>query len=177
MTLSLKEEYLKVSFGVIVYIIVISILYLIYGALQFYNGIVDWWLPWLGSEVQLGFRVLDTYIPNVFPDPFSGLSLMIIGSLLIRAVQLSRSNYVKGLGFLFVGWLLGMILMALNISVIFADVLDAYYPLVWGESVEGWTLASDPWGIAPHLLIGILIIPIYWSTKGIKEIIRGLMPK
>jgi hypothetical protein len=177
MALSIKDKDLEISPGWTAYIIAISALYLIYGLLQFYDGIVDWWLPWLGNEVQLGIKVLDTYIPNTFPDPFSGLSLVIVGLLLLRATQLYRSNHVKGLGFLFVGWLLATILMTLNALVIFADILDAYYPLVWGESVEGWTLASDAWGVAPHLLIGILALPIYWSTKGIKEIIRGLKPK
>jgi hypothetical protein len=173
----LKNDDLKISTNWKAYIIAVSALYLAYGLLQFYNGIVDWWLPWAGSEVQLGFKVLGTYIPNAFPDPFSGISLMIVGLILLRAIQLYRSDYAKGLGFLFVGWLLAVILMILNTLVIFADILDAYYPLVWGESVEGWTLASDAWGIAPHLILGILAIPVYWSTRGIKMIIRGLTPK
>ncbi|MCE4605961.1 MAG: hypothetical protein F7B59_01320, partial [Desulfurococcales archaeon] len=98
--------------------------------------------------------------------------------ILVRSIQLyGRSEYVKAMGFLFVGWALGLILMILNVLVIFADVLDAYYPLLWGESVEGWCLANDPWGISPYLILGIFAIPIYWSNAGIKRMLRGIIPK
>jgi hypothetical protein len=174
----LEEKDLRISPIVRGYILIISILYIVYGLLQFYNGIGYTWIPWLGNEINLGVNVLDTYIPNAFPDPFSGLTLIIVGLILARSIQLyHRADYVKATGFLFVGWTLGVILMILNILIILADILDAYYPLIWGESVEGWTLSSDPWGIAPHLIIGILLLPVYWHTTSIKQIIRGLIPE
>ena len=53
---------------------ILSILYPIYGAIQFYKGAVAWWLPWIGGEeIQLGVKVGDAYIPNIFPDPFLSL--------------------------------------------------------------------------------------------------------
>ena len=66
-------------------------------------------------------------------------------------------------------------MLILNITVIIADILDVYYPSLWGETIEeGWALASDRWGIAPHLIIGIIALPIYWSVKDmIKELIPG----
>jgi hypothetical protein len=179
MTISLEREALKISGGWKAYIFLIATLYLVYGSLQLYNGIIEWWLPWLGGEVQLGIKVLDTYIPYVFPDPFSGISLVIVGLILVKGVRLYQNGEdAKALGFLSVGWMLGIVLMILNILVIFANILDAYYPLLWGESIEeGWSLATDSWGIAPHLVLGVLALPVYWSTTGIKEVIKGLMPK
>ena len=177
-TLTIEKEAMRNSLRKIIYIATLSALYLVYGALQFYNGLVDWWFPWVGSKINLGIDVLGTHIPNIFPDPFSGLSLIIVGLVFIEAIQLYyQSSYIKAAGFLFIGWFLGMILMALNALVIFANVLDAYYPLLWGEGVSGWTLASDPWGIAPHLVIGVLAVPIYWFARSVREILKGLMPK
>ena len=178
MTLAVEKELMEISLRKIVYIITVSVLYIIYGALQFYNGLVDWWFPWIGSKINLGINVYGIQVPNIFPDPFSGLSLIIVGLVLIRSIQLyHNSKYVKAVSFLFAGWFLGITLMVLNVSVIFADVLGAYYPLIWGESVEGWTLANDPWGAAPHLVIGVLITPMYWFTRAVKDILKGLMPK
>jgi len=179
MALVIEEEKLRIGRSWIPYVIVISILYLLYGILQLYNGVVSWWLPWAGSEIQLGIEALDTYIPKAFPDPFSGLSLIVAGLLFVRAIiELHNSNTKRAFAFLFAGWLLAIILMILNVLVLLADVLDVYYPLLWGGSVEkGWTLAGDPWGIAPHLVLGVLTLLIYWSSRGFKEMVRGLTPK
>ncbi|NIA10627.1 MAG: hypothetical protein GWP10_13095 [Nitrospiraceae bacterium] len=165
----------EIEKGSWIYILIISLLYLIYGIIQFYNGLVSWWIPWLGGNIQPGFNILDTYIPNTFPDVFSGFILIIVGALLIRAIYLNYINDERSFGFLFVGWLLAMVLMVLNLLVIFADMLDAYYPLVWGESIEeGWTLAGDTWGIAPHLILGLLLLPFYpkmkWMIKELSSI-------
>ena len=165
---SIKIE--KLEKGAWIYMLVISFLYLIYGVIQFYNGLVSWWLPWLGGNIQLGIHVFDAYIPNAFPDAFSGLVLATIGAILLRALYLSYINDKDFYGYLFVGWLLAVVLMSLNILVIFADVLDVYYPLIWGEGIEeGWSLAGDAWGIAPHLILGILLLPFYPRMKGVIE--------
>ncbi len=159
---------LEIEKGEWLYILVISLLYIIYGIIQFYNGIVAWWLPWLGGNIQIGFEVLDTYIPNSFPDVFSGFVLITVGAVLLRAMHLNYIGDKKFYGYFFVGWLLAIVLMILNALVIFADILDVYYPLVWGESVEeGWTLAGDAWGIAPHLILGLLLLPFYPKMKGV----------
>ena len=161
-------EKLEIEKGNWIYILIISLLYLIYGIIQFYNGLISWWMPWLGKNIQLGLNVFDTHIPNTFPDVFSGFVLIIIGALLMRGVYLSYINDKKSFSFLFVGWLLGIILMILNLLVIFANILDIYYPLVWGESIEeGWTLAGDAWGIAPHLILGLLLLPFYPKMKSV----------
>ena len=155
-------------------ILIISLLYIIYGIVQFYNGIVAWWLPWLGGNIQLGIAVLDTYIPNAFPDVFSGFVLLTIGAVLLRGIHLKHLGNEKYYGHLFIGWLFAMILMILNILVLIADILDVYYPLVWGGEIEeGWSLARDAWGIAPHLILGILLTLFYPKMK---SILRELSP-
>ena len=83
---------------------ILSILYPIYGAIQFYKGAVAWWLPWIGGEeIQLGVKVGDAYIPNTFPDPFSGIILIIIGVIFARSIYLSKRKPELADGFLFVG--------------------------------------------------------------------------
>ena len=156
-------------------VVLVSILYIVYGVLQIYNGIIVWWLTYLSLKpLQLGFSFNGVYIPNAFPEPFSGIFLIVISAVFLKATYLYYKGYEKHRGFLFMGWLLAMMMLVLNITVIVADILDVYYPLVWGGTVdEGWTLASDTWGIAPHLFIGIIALPIYWS---IKDMIKELMP-
>jgi len=159
---------MKIGTRANIYILMISILYLIYGIVQFYNGIVAWWLPWLGGSIQIGASILDTYIPNAFPDVFSGFVLLTVGAVLLKGVYLRYLGNEKYYGHIFVGWLLAMILMFLNILVIIADILDAYYPLIWGGGIEeGWSLAGDAWGIAPHLVLGLLLTPLYLRMKSI----------
>ena len=165
---------MKMGIGESIYILVISLLYLTYGVVQLYNGVIGWWLPWLGRTVQIGVPVLDTYIPNAFPDIFSGFVLLTVGAVLLRAAYLNHLGDEKYYGHLFVGWLLAMILMILNILVIVADILDVYYPLVWGGEIEeGWSLAGDAWGIAPHLVLGLLLTVFYPEMRGI---LRELSP-
>jgi len=146
---------------------ILSILYPIYGAIQFYKGAVAWWLPWIGGgEIQLGIRIGEAYIPNIFPDPFSGIILIIIGVIFARSIYLSKRNPELADGFLFVGWILASSMLILNLVVLAADILDTYYPLIWGGEIEEpWTLGSDPWGISPHLLLGVITAPIYWKIK------------
>ena len=77
-------------------------------------------------------------------------------------------------GFLFIGWMLSLMMLALNIIVLLADVLDAYYPAILGGEISGWTLESDPWGIAPHSVLGLIALPLYYEVRDmIKELIPG----
>ncbi|PUA31947.1 MAG: hypothetical protein B7O98_08145 [Zestosphaera tikiterensis] len=171
----LTEEEMRVGVWVKAYVLAVATLYVIYGLLQLYNGVISWWFPWVESRVNLSVNFLDVRIPNIFPDPFSGLVLTLVGLILVRSIQLHNKRlYVKAAGFLFVGWVLGVILMVLNVLIIVSDIIAAYYPLLWGSEVEGWSLATDPWGISPHLLLGILLIPLYFFVSSIREVIRGL---
>jgi len=155
--------------------LILSILYPIYGAIQLYKGTVAWWLPWIGGgEIQLGVKAGDAYIPNIFPDPFSGIILIIIGVIFARSIYLSRRNPGLAEGFLLVGWILASSMFILNLVVLAADILDTYYPLLWGGEIEEpWTLGSDPWGISPHLILGVIAAPIHWRTK---YLLKQLIP-
>jgi len=155
--------------------LILSVLYPLYGAIQLYKGAVAWWLPWIGGgEIQLGVKVGDAYIPNIFPDPFSGIILIIIGIIFARSIYLSKRNPGLAEGFLFVGWILASSMLILNLVVLAADILDTYYPLIWGGEVEEpWTLGSDPWGISPHLILGVIAAPIHWRTK---YLLKQLIP-
>ena len=154
---------------------ILSILYPIYGAIQFYKGAVAWWFPWIGGgEIQLGVKVGESYIPNTFPDPFSGIILIVVGVVFARSIYLSKRNPGLADGFLFMGWILALLMLILNLVVLAADILDAYYPLLWGGEIEEpWTLESDPWGISPHLILGVIAAPIY---PKIKHLLKQLMP-
>jgi len=154
---------------------ILSILYLLYGIIQFYEGTIAWWFPWIGGdEIQLGVKIGEAYIPNAFPDPFSGIILIIIGVIFARSIYLSKRNPGLADGFLFVGWILALLMLILNLVVLAADILDTYYPLIWGGKIdEPWTLGSDPWGISPHLILGIIATPIYWK---IKPLLKQLIP-
>jgi len=152
-----------------------TLLYILYGSIQIYNGFVEWWVRWSGLKtIQLGIKFAGTYIPNSFPEPFSGIFLIIIGLVFLKATYLYYKGIEKHRGYLLVGWILAMMMLILNIVVILADILDVYYPLLWGGEIgEGWTLAGDAWGIAPHLIIGIIVSPTYFSVK---DLIRELIP-
>ncbi len=153
----------------------ISFLYILYGTLQLYNGLLEWWFSWIGlGAVQLGIKLAGAYIPNSFPEPFSGIFLIVIGAVFLKAIYLRYRGLDEYRGFLLAGWALAMIMMAVNIIVIIADILDIYYPLLWGGEIgEGWKLASDAWGLAPHLVIGLLASPLYFTVK---DLIKELMP-
>jgi hypothetical protein len=157
------------------YVTVIALLYIIYGTLQVYNGIISWWITWLNLELlQLGFNYAGAYIPNAFPEPFSGIFLIVIGAVYLKTVYLYYKKLDRYRGYLLVGWILSMLMLALNIVVILADILDTYYPLIWsGEIEEAWTLANDTWGMAPHLVIGIIASPLYLAVR---DLIRQLIP-
>ncbi len=153
----------------------ISFLYIVYGAIQVYNGVIDWWFPWAGlSTLQLGIRLAGAYIPNSFPEPFSGIFLIVVGTVFLKAVYLQSKGLKEYRGYLLAGWILAMIMLAVNATVIVADILDTYYPLLWGEEIEEfWSLASDPWGLAPHLIVGILASPLYFAVR---DLVQELMP-
>ena len=158
-----KNYYLLVAIG--------AILYLFYGLIQLYNGVISWWFPWIGRNIQVAVCINSAYIPNSFPDPFSGFSLIIIGLILIKALYLYSKGSEKHEGWLFVGWVLSLLMLLLNMIILFANILDAYYPILWGGEPGEWSLAMDPWGIAPHSIVGIILLPLYFKVKKfIKEI-------
>jgi len=151
----------------------LGLLYVIYGALQVYNGMLSWLL---GREkaLQLGVKMGNIYIPNTFPDPFSGLSLITVGLLFLLSFYYDLRGSRAYRGYLLTAWLLSITLLMLNVIEIAANVFDAYYPLLYGNEPNfEWSLATDGWGIAPHLLLGILAAPMYFSLK---DLINELMP-
>jgi len=153
---------------------VLGLLYIVYGIVQLYNGAANWWL---GREelLQLGIRAFGTYIPNAFPDPFSGLALVTVGLLFLDSLYHYARGNMKYVGYLFTAWLLSMVMLTLNVVEIVAIILDAYYPLLYGvEPNYEWSLASDPWGVAPHLVLGLLSLPLYFDLR---SFIRELMPR
>ncbi len=153
---------------------ILGLLYIVYGIVQLYNGAANWWL---GREelLQLGVRVLGTCVPNAFPDPFSGLALITVGLLVLASLHHYTRRNAKYVGYLFAAWLLSTMMLALNVVEIVASILDAYYPLLYGgEPNYEWNIASDPWGVAPHLVLGLLSLPLYLDIKGF---IRELMPR
>jgi len=153
---------------------VLGLLYIVYGIVQLYNGAANWWL---GREelLQLGIRAFGTYIPNAFPDPFSGLALVTVGLLFLDSLYHYTRGNMKYVGYLFAAWLLSIVMLTLNVVEIVAIILDAYYPLLYGvEPNYEWSLASDPWGVAPHLVLGLLSLPLYFDLR---SFIRELMPR
>ena len=148
------------------YVLIVALFYLVYGMMQIYNGLAAGIIPGLRGNLQIGFPAFGSYIPNAFPDVFSGIVLIVVGGILIKAMYMSYLGDEKFYGYFFVAWLLAMILMILNVLVVLADMLDIYYPLLWGASIdEGWSLAGDMWGIAPHIILGILLIMFYPRMK------------
>jgi len=137
----------------------LGILYVLYGFLQVYNGLISWGLQ--GDVLQLGIEIYETSIPNVFPDVFSGVALTTTGLLFLTSTyhSLKKSEYYRG--YIFAAWLLSILLMLLNIVELFASFIDAYYPFLLGYKPGEWSLATDPWGIAPHLILGALAAPLY----------------
>ncbi len=152
----------------------LGLLYIVYGIVQLYNGVANWWLG--GEELlQLGVEALGTSIPNAFPDPFSGLALATVGLLFLASLYYCARGSAKYVGYLFAAWLLSTAMLALNVVEIVASILDAYYPLLYGgEPNYEWSLASDPWGVAPHLVLGLLSLPLYLNLRGF---MRELMPR
>jgi len=153
---------------------VLGLLYIVYGIIQLYNGVASWWLR-REELMQLGVRALGTCIPNAFPDPFSGMALVTVGLLFLVSLYHCARGNAKHMGYLFAAWLLSMVMLALNVVEIIASILDAYYPLLYGgEPNYEWSLALDPWGMAPHLVLGLLSLPLYLDLRGF---IGELMPR
>ncbi len=151
----------------------LGLLYVVYGVLQVINGITKWWLG-RSDSLQLGIRVTDIVIPNAFPDPFSGVTLITVGLLFVASLYHYRRGKGVYRGYLLAAWFLAITLLLLNIVEIAANVLDSYYPLILGlEPEEPWSLANDAWGLAPHMLLGLLALPLY---LGLKDMIKELAP-
>lgn len=147
----------------------LGVLYVLYGFLQVYNGLVSLGLQ--GGVLQIGVEVYGVDVPNAFPDVFSGVALTTTGLLFLKSAYLSLKGSRRYRGYLFAAWLLSMLLMLLNIVELFAGFVGAYYPLLLGSEPEGWSLAADPWGIAPHLVLGALASPLYLVFRDfIKEL-------
>ena len=149
----------------------LGLLYILYGILQVYNGVTNWWLQG-EKQIQLGIKIFEVWVPNTFPDPFSGFTLITTGLLFLVAVYYSKQGFTKYIGYLFVAWLLAMIMLTLNIIEIIASFLDAYYPLLYSEKPNfEWNLSTDTWGIAPHFILGLLSSPLYFDLSNfIKEL-------
>ncbi len=146
-----------------VYYLTLSILYIFYGLVQTLNGLVSI----VSIEpIQICIKLGSICIPNIFPDFFAGVSLLTIGLLFITTLYYHRVDKKKSEGYLLVGWILAVLLFILNILEIAANILDAYYPIIFGKEPNFiWSLSTDPWGFAPQLLLGILSLPIYSSIK------------
>ena len=160
--------------SILCYSTLVGFMYAVYGLLQAYNGVATWFLG-EGSSLQLGVKLFDAYIPNAFPDPFSGLALATTGLMFLSASYHGVRGFAKYKGYLFAAWLLSTVMLVLNVVELLASVLDAYYPLLYGgEPNYEWSLASDAWGIAPHLLLGILALPVYLDLE---EFVGELLPE
>jgi len=157
----------------VVYGAVLGTLYVLYGIIQVYNGVCSWWLGG-GAKAQLGMEVKGVVIPNAFPDPFSGFALITTGLLFLSALYYSARDGRGYKGYLLAGWMLAVVMMALNVIEIASSMLTAYYPVLLGEEPETWSLAEDPWGVAPHMVLGLLALPLYVELKGM---LRELFPR
>ena len=145
-----------------IYCTAVGILYLIYGVIEFTNGFITWWTP---SELNIQFGVKiseDVYIPNTMADPFAGLVLIIVGSIILRTAKHVWNENTESWGFATVSLLLAGAVAVLSISIITADCLDAYYPLLWGgEPNDLWNFLGDPWSLNPGLVLFPLTIPLF----------------
>ncbi|MCD6563484.1 MAG: hypothetical protein J7K23_06160 [Thermoproteales archaeon] len=147
-----------------IYTLLIGDMYLFFGFVQFLNGL---------SSIFLGFIPFNTCIsvsgiciPNIFPDVFSGIALLTTGLLFVSSLYFYGRDVIKAKGYFLVGWILAILMLGLNIVEILSNILDAYYPILFGgEPNFVWSICEDSWGIAPHLLLGLLILPMYFENK------------
>ena len=152
--------------GLIIYLLIVGILYLVYGFLEFIKGVIAWWLPWIKFPVAelsatIRFNNIRLNIPNLIADPFAGLVLIFTSLVYFRAVTYFRENKIDGWGFLIVGVILSVALAFLNILIVLADAIEAYYPLLWGQKPnESWNILTDEWMFNPMMILGVLILPL-----------------
>lgn len=154
------------------YKVIIGALYVTYGVMQFYNGLSS---LLAGVEgIQLGLKLFGTYIPKIFPDPFAGIALLTVGSLLLSSAYHEGRDKNEGRAYLLAAWILAVIMFSLNLIEIASSIADAYYPLLYGcEPNYEWSLAEDEWGLSPHLLLGMLTLPFYVQLK---PLLKELFP-
>jgi hypothetical protein len=155
-----------------IYKVLLGLFYTFYGLLQIYNGILAIFTS--GSPIQFGIEINNVFVPNVFSDPFAGLGLVTVGALLFYAAYYDLHDKNRSQGYLLAAWILAISLLLLNVVEFVANILDAYYPLVFGlEPNYIWSLDSDAWGISPQLVLGIFMLPFYFKLK---LLIRELFP-
>ncbi len=154
-----------------IYVSIIGILYILYGIIQVLNGFSS--IFSLGELYVMCLKVSDMCIPNIFPDIFSGIGLLTIGILFVYSLY--HKEETKSAGYLLVGWILGILLLGLNIVEIVSNIIDAYYPIIFGREPNfDWSLSTDGWGIAPHIILGLFILPLYYKYR---EQLAELFPK
>ncbi|HFC49396.1 MAG TPA: hypothetical protein ENJ59_01540 [Thermofilum sp.] len=155
------------------YKIIVGALYITYGVIQIYNGTSS---LLVGVEgIQLGLKVFGTYIPKIFPDPFAGIALLTVGSLLLHSAHQEGRDENKERGYLLAAWILAVTMLGLNLIEILSGIADAYYPLLYGcDPNYEWSLAEDAWGLSPHFLLGILTLPFYIQLK---TLLKELFPQ
>ena len=160
----------------------VAVLYLAYGLYEFIVGATSWWMPWIRlPELQLGFplyanvdrEIVAVYVPKVIVDPFAGLVLLVVSLVFAKAsVSLFRKR-VDGWSFTTVGLLLAGALFVLNVLIVLADWMDAYYPLLWsGEPNSAWSILTDDWMFNPMMILFVLALPLTAVYLKKEEFIR-----
>jgi hypothetical protein len=110
--------------SVVVYSVILGILYIIIGSIEFTTGLLD--LPNPGTvESILGMPV----------DLFGGFAALVIGFVYLGATSLWKGRY-ESLGFVLVGTMLSAVFGVLYLLIVGADGLEAYLACLGGEN---WT--------------------------------------
>ena len=120
------------------------------------------------NDMVVFLGMIKTLEPVIINDKYNRggffRSLPYIPSSTISGALISnyfRENKIDGWGFLIVGVILSVALAFLNILIVLADAIEAYYPLLWGQKPnESWNILTDEWMFNPMMILGVLILPL-----------------
>jgi hypothetical protein len=133
----------KMVFGLMV-----GILYMLFGMLQFIVGI--------------GFNSKVTTAMFIRGDIIGGLILVLFGIVFIFGYRELRRGISEGVAYIYIGIFLALIFLLIYLLMIVANALEAY--LILSEEFSGWTPLDD---LNPGIYLGIisLIGFIIWRNK------------
>ena len=142
------------------YAIILAILYIIIGLIEFSTGLWDLLAPG-AAEAILGLPI----------DLFGGFATLVIGVAYLGAVPLWRGNY-ESLGFILVGVLLSVVFGVLYLLIVGADGFGTYLACLDGEPWTWEWLTSGTAGLGllrPEIWLFFLSAPLGYFTWGVTK--------
>jgi len=152
----LKEKTLLISVATGV----LGILYFVYAGITLYNWIAGTFIQEAGSVNN----VLGLFVPS---DPGCAITLITVGMLMLGSLYYKLDD-AKGVSCIFLGSLLGVALLVIQLLIVIANVASIGVSLLSGEAAE-YVLIEDV--LRPEIVLGVgSMLLFFFSILKVRQI-------